>query len=559
MLAAAAHVWAGAPRANDIYQKAWCEVLFNQFHDILDGSCVTASRESAMARYQKALAAASVSAGNAMRTIADAIDTTGFGFAADPMEVSSGAGVGFHAPCGFPCTERGVGSNRIFHLFNPTAYDFDGVVSLSVWDWNEDADKARFSDDQGVTIPSMLLAGDTLYWRHYYKTFALRVRIPAFGYATYTLTPSLDETDPPYRHNWSTRVDQFPEGNLVLQNQHIRATFCRTTAQLLSLIDLNTGEELCGKMPTGFFSLIDEDTNKGMSSWRVGSYMQRENLNQSCHVHFKSCSMQGIRKWISYELTFRDGSVLRVKIVLDDNSRSLVYETAVDFRLRGSAGKSIPRLDFTLPIGYRTERCRCGVPFGMLDRVAADHDIPCLSYTAALPAEAGKSMLALMSDCKYGYRFWDNTLSLGLIRGSYEPDPTPEIEPTSFRLAISVLPTEDEMTLIRERSFFLNPPIYCSARPGSGYLPTSGQLLQVKGNVSVSSVKTPEDGDGLVLRLVNEAAMASDCSLTLCRPIAAAALTDANERMLQALAVSNGNTLTLCVPAKSVRTLMITF
>lgn len=183
-----------------------------------------------------------------------------------------------------------------------------------------------------------------------------------------------------------------------------------------------------------------------MSSWRVGSYMQRENLNQSCHVHFKSCSLQGIRKWISYELTFRDGSVLRVKIVLDDNSRSLVYETAVDFRLRGSAGKSIPRLDFTLPIGYRTERCRCGVPFGMLDRVAADHDIPCLSYTAALPAEAGKSMLALMSDCKYGYRFWDNTLSLGLIRGSYEPDPTPEIEPTSFRLAISVLPTENEMT-----------------------------------------------------------------------------------------------------------------
>jgi hypothetical protein len=45
----------------------------------------------------------------------------------------------------------------------------------------------------------------------------------------------------------------------------------------------------------------------------------------------------------------------------------------------------------------------------------------------------------------------------------------------------------------------------------------------------------------------------------MCRPIAAAALTDANERMLQALDVSNGNMLTLCVPAKSVRTLMITF
>ena len=45
------------------------------------------------------------------------------------------------------------------------------------------------------------------------------------------------------------------------------------------------------------------------------------------------------------------------------------------------------------------------------------------------------SMIALMSDSKYGYRFVDNSISLGLIRGSYEPDPTPEIErlPSALR------------------------------------------------------------------------------------------------------------------------------
>lgn len=559
MLSAAAHVWAGAPRINDIHQKAWCGVLFNQFHDILDGSCVTASRESAMARYREALAAASVSAGNAMRSIADAIDTSGFGFSAEPMEFSSGAGVGFHAVNGFPCTERGVGNKRIFHLFNSTAYDFDGVVSLSVWDWSEDASMACFADSHGVTIPSMLLADDASYWRHYYKTFALRVKIPAFGYATYTLTPKVPATDAPYCHNWSTRVHTFPEGNIVLQNQHIRASFCRRTMQLISLVDLHTGEELCGKTPTGFFSLIDEDTNKGMSSWRVGNYMQCENLNISCHVHLKSCSTQGIRQWASYELTFRDGSILRVKIILDDNSRSLEYETSVDFRLCGASGKSIPRLDFTLPIGYQTELCRCGVPFGLLDRPAADHDIPALSYVAALPDASGKSMLALMSDSKYGYRFYQNALSLGLLRGSYEPDPTPEIEPTSFRLAISVLPAFDSAALLQERSIFLNRPIYCSARPGTGYLPTEGQLLRVEGNMCVCAVKTPEDGAGLIVRLVNETSDAAACSVTLCRPIASATLTDAEEHTLHALDVTNGNTIALDVPAMSVRTLQLSF
>ena len=43
----------------------------------------------------------------------------------------------------------------------------------------------------------------------------------------------------------------------------------------------------------------------------------------------------------------------------------------------------IPRLDFTLPIGYRTELCRCGVPFGLLNRPAADHDIPALELRSS--------------------------------------------------------------------------------------------------------------------------------------------------------------------------------
>lgn len=115
------------------------------------------------------------------------------------------------------------------------------------------------------------------------------------------------------------------------------------------------------------------------------------------------------------------------------------------------------------------------------------------------------------------------------------------------------------MALIRERSAFLNPPIYCSACPGSGYLPTQGQLLQVEGNVAVSAVKTPEDGDGLVLHLVNEASDATVCRVTLCRSIASAVLTDANEKGMQTLDVVNGKEVALYIPAMSVQTLLLTF
>ena len=56
-LGAAANALANGPRYNASFGKAWEQILFNHFHDILPGSGVIDTREYAMGQFQRAMAA----------------------------------------------------------------------------------------------------------------------------------------------------------------------------------------------------------------------------------------------------------------------------------------------------------------------------------------------------------------------------------------------------------------------------------------------------------------------------------------------------------------------
>lgn len=86
------------------------DVLFTHFHDILTGSCVQDSREHAMGLFQTSMATANTQITNAMRVIAEKIDTSSIPVDIDAYNSQSeGAGVGYGIEnfVGVPSTERG--------------------------------------------------------------------------------------------------------------------------------------------------------------------------------------------------------------------------------------------------------------------------------------------------------------------------------------------------------------------------------------------------------------------------------------------------------------------
>ena len=165
----------------------------------------------------------------------------------------------------------------------------------------------------------------------------------------------------------------------------------------------------------------------------------------------------------------------------------------------------------------------------------------------------------LSSNYKYGYRGFDNTLSVALIRMSYDPDPTPEYGRHRFQLAIG--PSGASRQALVRHAFDLWHPFDTIAEPAhKGELPLSDSLFALEGDeVVLQAVKLAEDSRSLIVRLydaTNEAG--GKAVLRLGIPVGEkAVLTDLHERPEgEALPVDNG-TLSVEIGSGSVASLMV--
>lgn len=545
----------GGEHFADSFRAAWENILFNQFHDILPGSGVADTREYAMGVFQEAMATVGTTANMAMRSIARRIDTTAFDLKDDPNARSLGAGVGYDTAYKdhyrMPCVERGMGKTRLLHFFNTSQYDFEGVTEVTVWDWNYDADRAVFTDASGAPCQMQLLREGKKYWGHVFKEFAVHIKVPAFGYASYLLDqkPAVAPAAPPIPHE---RVENDTGDDLILENSRIKASFDHRTMQLTALYDKKSRKELISS-PSCNFRLITENTERGMSSWRVGDYMSVEMLNEGRNVQLidpRKPHRNGILQWIDYEFPFGERSKAKVRVSLREGSTMLEFDVTVDFHEIGTKEKGIPQLNFAVPFAYDSVNCRFDVPFGTLDRDAFNHDVPANSFAVALP-EAHAPALMLISDSKYGFRYTGDQLSLALIRASYHPDPYPEYGVHHIRLGVGVCEKgRDNALLYRTADEFLHPISYCTAdlQERGGNLPIDGVFLRAEGDIRVTALKSAEDGNGVVVRFVGTGDRETEYSLVMGAPVRAAYSADLNEAPITPLTVCENGVSGQCAP-----------
>ncbi len=563
VLGAGAHLWADGPDMRKSFATAWEHILFNHFHDILPGSGVIDTREYALGQFQRGMATIQTNAGRAMRALAAAIDTSSIAVGTDAESRAEGAAAGFMTDAGshfaLPRAERGMGKRRVFHLFNTTQYDFDGVTDITVWDWHYDPALAHFTTAEGEACACQFLSENRGYWGHHCRQFAVQVKIPAMGYETFVLdVAERPPFEPVTGFYWNTLTDDYSDDDIVLENDRIRAMFDHGTMQLLSLSDKATDRDLLFA-PAANFRLIQENLVHGMTSWRVGDCMKADVLNSTQNVRVHDIHTGGLRKWIRYDLPFGERSKLSVTVRLDEGSRMLDFDVTVDFHEISVDRPFIPQLNFHMPVGYEVGSYRYDVPFGTIDRPAIAHDVPANSFAVALPADQDdRAALMLISDSKYGFRGDHDSLALDLIRASLDPDPYPEYGIHHIRLGVGIVEPSDNQNLFSAASAFVHAPALCSARPGKGTLPVSGRLFAVEGDVHISAVKTSEDRDGLTVRFADANGHGSPVRLTFGRPLSAVFASDLGEYTLTPVEFE-GCTVTTAVEPYGIQSLIVCF
>ncbi|WP_158606743.1 glycoside hydrolase family 38 C-terminal domain-containing protein [Paenibacillus ginsengarvi] len=538
LFSAAAGALAGAAYPRAAYEEAWRNVLFNQFHDILPGSGVIETREHALGLFQHTMAIANTNRKLALERIAAGIDTSDLGGPDEAGTVSEGAGVGYGTQA-FQITqvERGQGSTRIVHLFNPSAQNREEPVEIVLWDWNYAIRTLIVKDSDGnETAYQMLDKGFHTYWGHHYMRLLIEAKVPACGYSTYTVSLGEEEFEPFFPTD--PRVDR--EERFVLENELLQVTFHPVFATVISMIDKTTGTELIDTArPAGLFRLIQEDPGKGMTAWWVGRYMSAASVHDQ--VKLVKGQRGPLRQSLNYELRFGN-SAMKVAVSLDRNSPYLKYRIECDWQEIGKKGKSIPQLNFHWPLGYTSPSYTYDVPFGTVEREPLGMDVPGNSYAFGKREEkeegGNKPSIMLVTNNKYGFRGTDDSLAVSLIRSSFDPDPYPELgNHHKIEMAVCVIGSHSTNRELTEAAYRFNHPLNVlsgTTHPGTRTKDASFLRL-IEGSVALSAVKMPENPEGKrwIVRVYETDGQAAIAKLQLFKPATDAWYVDSNEIRLQ--------------------------
>ncbi len=524
----------GRSYAHTRFEKAWQDVLFTHFHDILTGSCVQESREHGMGLIADAMAIAHTEHGNAMRVLSENIDTSFAVTETDPYNQAEGAGAGYGLTnyAGVPNPERGSGKTRIFNVFNPSAHTRTDRVEITCWDYTGDLRYLTLKDPKGNDVPFQLLDSDLeKYWDHRYFRFLAEVTVPALGYTTIVLSEK-DREVYDVQINLEDRTQHAYE-NFVLENEFIRAEFDYMDGGLISFIDKATGNErVNGKASVVLLNTEDRTS----SAWNIGRYLNRIPVSRTITIHK---TMDGeLRKGFEMEQEILRSKV-KTSVSLDHGSKALTYSFYVEWNEKGEYGDNIPVLAFYMPLADDIVEYLYDVPGGSMIRGDLRQEVPGLQYGAAHMAD-GRAV-ALITDCKYGYRGADNSLTSTFINSATNPDPDPERGEHKITLHIAAedfCPKTLEETA-SEKNHAMN---YEPANSHKGVLPPVGSFLTFDGGTAViSSMTLAENGE--VVFTVYETC-GEDTVVTLGMPgMTEARMTDLNGNVMEVLSVKDEKTV----------------
>lgn len=504
------------PYNHEAFKEAWLNILFSQFHDILPGSGVEHTLHYALGHYQDTMAYSLSTQKNILNSFFDKVDTSKFDNDTDYFSTSLGSGVGYDSGnFRISKSSRGYGKTRIYHIYNPLSIERTENVFITLWNYEGDEDKVMFIDSKNNILDFDLYPNKEAffiggykegkrdnYWGHYFNTYTVNITIPANGYETIILKEDPNKEN--YFHNILTDNDDIPrvqgELNLVLENNFIKATFDPHSLKLVSFIDKETNSEFI-KNPSGF-RMILEDTAKGMDSWVIGRYSKFIELDDILDV---TITNEKTYSQITYKLQYETTTFL-VKIFLNNFSKHIEYDLEVSWKLIGENRKQIPQFNYNLELNDTINDYFYDIPLEIIKRKPLNIDVPGLTFGSAY---INNKYFSIISDSKYGFRGYNNNLSMTLLRASTEPGAYSEVGDHNFKFIVGFNNNLDELykTSLKHNHEVIT--VMGSIHEGS--YPLSNSFINLEAtNVYISSIKLDEFDNNLIIRLYSMSSISEE-------------------------------------------------
>jgi alpha-mannosidase len=303
---------------------------------------------------------------------------------------------------------------------------------------------------------------------------------------------------------------------LVLENDLIRYEFAEN-GELTRAFDKELGRDALAADGIGNRLSLYVDRPYEFDAWDIDINYEAEWIEDARAEGAERVADGPVRQGLRFRLAIGESSRLEQTVHLGPGSKRLDFVTDVDWSERHRM------LRVSFPVAVAADEASFEIQYGHVQRPThrnTSWDMARFEVSAHRYADlSGRDYgVALLNDCKYGYKVLGNILDLNLLRSPTNPDPI--ADRGHHRFTYALLPHGGDLvasTVMAEAAMLNQPPAAFPGRAaGAAVAP-----CRVDGDgISLEVLKRAEKEDCRVIRLVETQGRISHASLSL--PTAAA-------------------------------------
>jgi len=493
--ASIAHIIFGFHYPKERFYKAWQNVMFNQFHDIMGGCSIKEAYEDAREFYGEALHIGAETLNAAIQKLSWSIDTMG----ADTFSLSKEKDWKV-----WEISNRGVP----LVVFNPLSWEVTTPIQVN---------KAcrSITDEGGKEMELQTVRASQTNGYDKWDTLFMGT-IPAMGYRTYWIFKDRE----PAHH--------IPRSNLaahdaILENDYIRLEIDDGTGYIKRMYDKkNDVEVIRGK---GAIPIVIDETDS--DTWAHGIFEFHNEVGRFGDASAKIIEDGPLRAKIRVISRYNQSTLQQDFILYNDRPE-------VDVRVKLDWREKHKLLKLSFPVNVESPQAVYEIPFGFLQRPVCgteEHGHQWLDVSGQVCRQVcgPENMdygLALLNDSKYSFDVKDHDLRMTVVRSPIFADALGNRDDLceymdqgtqEFKYCLAPHIGSWQSAGIVKKANELNvAPVQLIETYHKGTLPLklSGVKISAE-NIVMTAFKKAEDDDGYILRCYETRGLAAKATIEL--------------------------------------------